>query len=97
VTVHTREIRRRVGEDNLVRIAAEDIADRLNADDQPYLFRRDYLLTQAVTLAADIEELLDERPADVERLTVQSARSSEYALRRKLEAVRMLVVNLKAL
>jgi hypothetical protein len=97
MTIHTGEVRRKVGDDNLVRFAASGIADRMNADERDYEWLRSDLLDRAVTLAADVQELTEQRPRDVERLTSTAARADAYPLRKQLERTRGLEAAIRSL
>src|SRR5688572_18627993 len=98
MTVHlTARDEAKIGLGNLARVASEIIAADVYPDIRDYSERRADLLHRAVMLAADIEELAGERPADVERLQVQSARADGYQLRRRFEAIRGIEWRLKAL
>jgi hypothetical protein len=89
--------RARVGEGNLANIAAGEIARLKYERSRPYVTRRADILQRAVMLAADIEDLMGERPANVEKLTVQAARADEYPLRKALGRTRGLEAALRAL
>ena len=98
MTVHlSKRDRAKVGEHNLANIASEEIALRLTADDRIYEVRRLDLLNRAVALASDIEDLLSDRPANIERLTIAAALAGNYPLRKQLERIRGLEAAVRGL